>query len=154
MNSFSQQLLEQRGYRKQPDGSWSKDVPLVVPSPALRKHLSAKEPKVKQRSPLAVKFEEMWKSLGGPDLSPEFRFHKERKWRFDYCHERTRVAIELDGGIFSKGRHTTAKGFQGDCDKFNAAAEDGFYVFRLATGMVTQERVETIIRTIRRLSFT
>lgn len=100
-------------------------------------------------SPLAAQFEDLWRHLHGPTLDKEVRFHGKRKWRLDYCHIATRTAIELEGGAYSKGRHTRGKGFVADCEKYNAAAALGYTVFRLATGMVTPKHVGQIIEYIR-----
>lgn len=158
MSPEAAQILEKRGYKQNGDGTFSRidshGSPAARVTKPEAKPTEKKAPVPRGPSPLAAKFEDLWALLKGPELTPEFKFHKTRKWRFDYCHERTRVAIELDGGIFGgKSRHTTCTGFQKDCDKTNAAAEDGYFVFRLATGMVTADRLETIIRTIKRLSY-
>ena len=129
----------------------------------LRKHLSpdvlemnadvldAPKPSqtVPAESPLAAQFEAMWRQLGGPVLDTEVRFHPDRRWRFDYCHLATRTAIELEGGAYSRGRHTRGAGFIEDCHKYNAAARLGYTVFRIATGMVQPDTLSEIIEHIR-----
>ena len=99
-------------------------------------------------SPLAAQFEAMWRHLGGPALDTEVRFHPSRMWRFDYCHLATRTAIELEGGAYSRGRHTRGAGFIEDCHKYNAAARLGYTVFRIATGMVQPDTLSEIIEHI------
>jgi len=64
---------------------------------------------------------------------PEFRFHLTRKWRFDYAHPVLKIALEVEGGVWSGGRHTRGKGFLGDVEKYNAAAAAGWAVFRCTT---------------------
>jgi hypothetical protein len=41
-----------------------------------------------------------------------------------------RVAVEVEGGAFSGGRHTRGMGFVADCEKYNVAALDGWLVLR------------------------
>ena len=94
---------------------------------------------------LAAKFEHLWQSWGGPELTKEHRFHPHRRWRLDYYHASTRTAVELEGGLFSGGRHTRAAGFLGDCEKYNAAAMMGITVLRLGTGQVDHQHVTEII---------
>ena len=61
----------------------------------------------------------------------EFRFHPERKWRFDCAWPFLwKIAIEVEGGVFTQGRHTRGKGAVGDMEKYNAAALDGWRILR------------------------
>ena len=60
----------------------------------------------------------------------EYRFHPERKWRFDFADPVNKVAVEIDGGVFGNGRHSRGAGFRSDCEKLNAAAALGWRVFR------------------------
>lgn len=71
-----------------------------------------------------------------PKPEREYRFHKKRKWRFDFAWPDHKIAAEVEGGIWVKGRHTRGLGFLKDCEKYNAAAEDGWRVFRYPTSMV------------------
>ena len=48
-------------------------------------------------SRLESKFALLWRSLGGPELKREFRFHPERKWRADFAHPASRTLIEIEG---------------------------------------------------------
>ena len=70
-----------------------------------------------------------------PTPEMEYRFHATRKWRFDFCWPSRRVALEVEGGVFGPrpGRHTTPLGFHKDCDKYNAAAIDGWRVLRVTS---------------------
>ena len=87
----------------------------------------------------------------------EYQFHPTRKWRFDFVItnkftdqqalemflERApelaalwMFAVEIEGGTWSRGRHTRGSGFAEDCRKYNAAAAMGWRVFRFPAGMV------------------
>lgn len=90
------------------------------------------------------RFALVWRAIKGPNLACEYRFDPKRKWRFDFAHVPTRTAIELEGGLWSGGRHTRGIGFKEDCEKYNAAAAAGWTVFRLATGMVRVANAEAI----------
>lgn len=60
-----------------------------------------------------------------------------RQWRFDMAWAEQRVAVEVDGGAWSQGRHTRGAGFKEDCIKLNHAAREGWKVLRFTTDMVT-----------------
>jgi hypothetical protein len=102
-------------------------------------------------SELAAKFEMTWRIIGGPPLTPEYRFHPSRRWRADYCHEGSRVLIELEGGVWGNGRHTRGAGYIGDIEKYNAATMLGYRVLRIPTGGVQPEKLEEIAEFIRRI---
>ena len=65
-------------------------------------------------------------------ITSEFKFHPVRKWRFDYFIPvgDAGIAIEIDGGIWIGGRHTSPQGFVKDMEKFNNASSMGYYVFK------------------------
>ncbi|RSB52604.1 DUF559 domain-containing protein [Acinetobacter soli] len=69
-------------------------------------------------------------------FEPEYRFHTKRKWRADFWITGTKILIEVEGGIWSGGRHTRGKGYIGDMEKYNAAAMMGFTVLRFSTAQV------------------
>ena len=66
----------------------------------------------------------------------EHPFHPERKWRMDYAWPDQKVGAEIEGGIWVEGRHNRGIGFMKDCEKYNAAALLGWWVFRFPTNMV------------------
>mgnify|MGYP000920256544 CR=1 FL=1 len=103
-----------------------------------------------QAGNLAAQFEYLWQVRQGPELVREYRFHHLRKWRFDYYHEPTKTGIELEGGLYSGGRHTRAAGYQGDIEKYNDAAMRGITVLRLGTGQVDHQHVAEIIEYVKR----
>lgn len=55
----------------------------------------------------------------------EYRFHPTRRWRFDYAIPAHHIAIEVEGGVWTGGRHTSPKGFLGDIEKYNTATHMG-----------------------------
>ena len=72
----------------------------------------------------------------------EFLFHPTRRFRFDFCWPQHRVALEIDGGIFGRGKacptcgrkavgaHSSIQRLKADMDKLNEAAMLGFCVLR------------------------
>lgn len=77
------------------------------------------------------------KAVGLPEPTPEFRFHKTRKWRFDYAWPGHGLAVEIEGGVWTNGRHTRGKGFLGDLIKYNYSAIMGWSLLRFTPEMVT-----------------
>lgn len=70
------------------------------------------------------------------EFEQEFQFHTTRKWRADFHINNTKLLIEVEGGIWSGGRHTRGKGYLGDMEKYNAATMMGFQVLRFSTEQV------------------
>ena len=66
----------------------------------------------------------------GIECVKEYRFHSTRKWRFDYAIPDYKVALEVEGGVWSGGRHIRAQGFLGDMEKYNTATLMGWKVLR------------------------
>ena len=67
----------------------------------------------------------------------ELKFHPTRKWRFDFSWPEQMIAVEIEGGTWSGGRHTTGSGFEKDCEKYNEAAALGWKVYRFTSGMIS-----------------
>lgn len=60
----------------------------------------------------------------------EHKFHPKRQWMFDYAWPRYQVALEVEGGVWSGGRHTQASGFLLDMEKYNTASIMGWRLVR------------------------
>jgi hypothetical protein len=87
-------------------------------------------------------FAALCKSFGIPAPVPEYRFHPTRKWRADYAWPAAKIILEVEGGVWTKGRHTRGAGFLKDCEKYNAAALLGYRVLRVTPK--TLESTETM----------
>lgn len=73
---------------------------------------------------------QLLKKQTGYSFDPEYKFCKTRKWRFDYANFDLKVAVEVEGGAYTNGRHTRGKGFINDMEKYNKAVELGWVVLR------------------------
>ncbi len=63
----------------------------------------------------------------------EYRFHPVRRWRADYCINPVtdKIIVEVEGGAWTRGRHTRGAGFIDDMDKYNEATRLGYRVIRV-----------------------
>lgn len=85
-----------------------------------------------------------------PQPVSEYQFYSERKWRFDFAFVPQKVAVEMEGGVFSGGRHTRGRGYTEDVIKYNQAVVMGWKVLRF-TGLMIQADPETCIEQVKRL---
>lgn len=91
-----------------------------------------REPASPEPAPVPVsRFERLLRSVGLPTPMREHRFHPVRRWRFDYAWPSEMVALEVDGGVWTGGRHTRGAGFLSDMEKLNAATVAGWRVVRV-----------------------
>lgn len=67
---------------------------------------------------------------GLPAPIQEHLFAKPRRWRFDYAWPAQLVALEVEGGVWTQGRHTRGSGFLADVLKYNTAAVLGWRIVR------------------------
>jgi hypothetical protein len=56
----------------------------------------------------------------------------------------SKTAIEIEGGVWSGGRHTRGGGYIKDAEKYNEAAFAGWAVIRLVGSMITLENCQRI----------
>ncbi len=71
-----------------------------------------------------------------PEPVREWRFHPTRKWRFDLAWPDRLLAVEVQGGIYRGGGHTTVTGVKRDIEKANAATMLGWRVLYVHGDMV------------------
>ena len=76
------------------------------------------------------------KLAGLPEPAREYRFHPKRRWRFDFAWPLRKVAAEVDGGIYSRGRQVRGRGFERDAEKRNAAVMAGWRVLHFTPRQV------------------
>lgn len=71
-----------------------------------------------------------------PPPVSELRFHPKRRWRLDLAWPDYAVAVEVHGGTWVGGRHTTGTGFEKDREKMNEAALHGWIVIEVTAAHV------------------
>lgn len=91
-------------------------------------------------------FLQLLKNSRLPEPEKEFKFHPKRKWRFDFAYPDKRIAIEIDGGIWSRGRHVNPQGFINDCEKTNAAGKLGWRVLRIPSNQIHYNETIKLIK--------
>lgn len=79
-----------------------------------------------------------WLKLEAPER--EYRFHDTRRWRFDFAWPAHKLAVEVEGGGYSQGRHTRGDGFEKDMEKYNEAITAGWAVLRVTPDQVRDGR--------------
>ena len=75
-------------------------------------------------------FDKLMEQSGIPAPVREYRFHPTRKWRADYAWPKYMLILEVEGGIWKRGRHNRAVGFKKDMEKYNAASRMGYTLLR------------------------
>jgi hypothetical protein len=74
-----------------------------------------------------------------PRPQPEYQFVPERGWRFDYAWPDSMVALEIEGGVYTGGRHVRGAGYEQDLDKYNEAALRGWKVIRFSLSQILKK---------------
>ena len=89
-------------------------------------------------------FETQWKLIGGPEYKREFRFSKERKWRFDFAFPKCNppCAVEID----SASHKIYWNSYSRDVEKMNEALFLGWQVFRVTGQMIKKDDIEFLER--------
>ncbi|MBY6093811.1 hypothetical protein [Ferrimonas balearica] len=70
-------------------------------------------------------------AAGVPEFQRELKFLDNRRFRADFGWGSPHMLIlEVEGGIWTGGRHTSGVGFQNDCEKYSLAGLAGYTVLR------------------------
>lgn len=64
------------------------------------------------------------------DFVTELQFDKNRKFRFDFAIPSLMTAVEYEGIMSEKSRHTTISGYSKDIEKYNLATCSGWRILR------------------------
>ncbi|AVG43541.1 hypothetical protein MC81_11785 [Achromobacter insolitus] len=104
----------------------------------------------KAPSALEERFARDLRALKVLEAQREYRFAPPRMWRFDFAWPEQRFAVEIEGGVWTNGRHTRGSGFVADTEKYNAAALAGWKVLRFTEKSVRDgSAVELVARVLR-----
>jgi hypothetical protein len=93
-------------------------------------------------TPAQILLEKHMAELGFENVEVEHRFCKDRKWRADYFVPVSPngcviwLLIELEGGLYVRGRHSRGAGMEEDILKYDTAIMLGYRLLRFSTGQV------------------
>lgn len=71
-----------------------------------------------------------------PPFEREYRFDSERRFRFDFAWPFLKLAVEVEGGVFSAGAHSRPLGIIRDMEKGNLAVLLGWSVLRFTPAQI------------------
>lgn len=88
-------------------------------------------------------------ALAPAAVTLEHRFFAGRLWRLDYASVAELIAIEIEGGVHTLGRHTRGAGYERDLEKYNTAAAHGWCVLRITPEHVRRGDAAMWVRLVR-----
>lgn len=120
--------------RLKPSEARKLGVPVPIWEPPLERPRKPRKPRGAKTGSVSAPrlFVAACKAHGLPEPVPEYRFLKDRKFRWDWAWPRFGVAVEIQGGIWVQGKHSRGAGQLRDFEKWNLAQKAGWHVF-LAT---------------------
>ena len=86
------------------------------------------------------------KAEGLPPGEREYRGIEGRRFRFDLAWVEEKLAVEVDGGLHTYGRHNRAYGIESDCEKQCLAVVNGWRVLRVTKSMIESGHAVKFIR--------
>ena len=80
----------------------------------------------------------------------EYKFHPDRKWRFDFAFIPEKLAVEIEGGVWlgKNGGHTSGTGYTNNLEKYNEAVMLGWKILRFTPEAVKSGRAIQIVRVV------
>jgi hypothetical protein len=90
-------------------------------------------------------FDQLCQQHGLPIPVHEYRFHPERKWRFDYLFDGW-LALEVQGGIWTAGRHVRGAALVKEHEKLNEAVCRGYSVLFCTPQEIEDGSIFPVIR--------
>lgn len=70
---------------------------------------------------------------------------RSKRYRLDFAHPLSRTGVEIQGGVYSRGRHVTGSGYERDCKKYNLAYTSGWTIFLLTATMARDSSWHAVI---------
>ena len=109
----------------------------------------SKPPRSEQWSDLEAEFNNRWLQFAPTAPIPEHNvigLIPGRKHEVDFLWRESKVIVEMEGATWLGGRggHTSGKGFEDDCEKYDTLTAMGYRVFRLTRGMIRKDPIRWI----------
>lgn len=101
--------------------------------------------KISTESKPEAAFDLQLKALKLPEPQKEYKAIANRRFRIDRAWPDRMIAVEIEGGTYSRGRHVRPLGFEMDCEKYNLLTLDGWKVFRFTTNQIMDGRALLIM---------
>lgn len=79
----------------------------------------------------------------------EYKFCTERKWRLDFFIPAFRLGIEIQGGVYSGGRHVRSNGYLKDMEKYNSLTLHGIGLFQFTIIEISKRKHIELIKLFR-----
>lgn len=129
--------------KRHPDAVNAAASEALKPKPKRKRRSKAQQPDADSKeSRLERIFAHHWRLLGFPDLERNFRFHPKRRFELDFYHAGSRVAVEINGGIWKpKSGHSTGAGIIRDYEKLFLAQECGIALIYVPPNWLTKDKV-------------
>lgn len=93
-------------------------------------------------------FVKLCKAKGLPEPEREHRFHPERKWRWDFAWPDAKLALEVDGGVWTGGKHGRGSGIVKDHEKRNAGTVLGWRLLVVTPSNLNSPQTFTMLAEI------
>ncbi len=116
-------------------GQQAKDMAKALGLPPAAKRGKAKTPMVVH-----------WDFWGIPEPVAEHRVCKDRRWRFDWAWVEDKVALEVQGGCWTHGKHSRGKGQLNDFAKANRAVVLGWKLLYCTPSQIESGEIMPVIR--------
>lgn len=63
------------------------------------------------------------------------RSKRSKRYRLDFAHPSSKTGVEIQGAVYTKGRHVAGVGYERDCRKYNLAFSSDWTIFLLTATM-------------------
>lgn len=81
------------------------------------------------KSDLEAEFALQIRAMGLPEPVREYPAIQGRRFRYDFCWGLERLLVEINGGTYTKGAHSTGSGIARDYEKIRLAQDAGWTIY-------------------------